>query len=36
MVKNLTSEAGDLGFISGRGTKIPHAAVELSPQAATT
>ena len=32
----MTFNAGDLGLISGRGTKIPHAAVGLSPQAATT
>ena len=36
MVKNLPSNAGDAGLIPGRGTKIPHAAGQLSPHAATT
>ena len=30
------SNAGDAGLIPGRGTKIPHAAEELSPRATTT
>ena len=25
VVKNLSSNAGDVGLISGQGTKIPHA-----------
>ena len=36
MVKNPPSNAGDAGSIPGRGTKIPHAAGQLSPRAATT
>ena len=36
VVKNPPSNAGDTGSIPGRGTKIPHAAVQLSPCAATT
>ena len=36
MVKNPHSTAGDVGSISGRGTKIPHAAGQLSPRATTT
>ena len=36
VVKNLPSNAGDTGSIPGRGTKIPHAAGQLSPHAATT
>ena len=35
MVKNLHSNAGDVGSIPGRGTKIPHAAGQLSPHATT-
>ena len=31
VVKNLPSNAGDVGSISGLGTKIPHAAGQLSP-----
>ena len=31
MVKNLPSNAGDVGSIPGLGTKIPHAAGQLSP-----
>ena len=31
MVENLPSNAGDMGSISGGGTKIPHAAGQLSP-----
>ena len=34
--KNLPSTAGDTGSIPGRGTKIPHAAGQLSPCATTT
>ena len=36
MVKNLPCNAGDVGSIPGRGTKIPHAAEQLSPCAVTT
>ena len=36
MVKNLPSNAGDVGSIPGRETKIPHASGQLIPQAATT
>ena len=36
MVKNLPSNAGDAGSISGQGTKIPQAAGQLSPCATTT
>ena len=36
MVKNLPCNAGDVGLIPGRGTKIPHAAEQLSPCALTT
>ena len=36
MVKNLPSNAGDTGSSPSRGTKIPHAAGQLSPCAATT
>ena len=36
VVKNTPSNAGDTGSIPGRGTKIPHAAGQLSPRAATT
>ena len=36
MVKNPPSNAGDAGSIPGRGTKIPHAAGQLSPHASTT
>ena len=35
MVKNLPSNAGDAGSIPGWGTKIPHAAGQLSPCATT-
>ena len=31
MVKNLPSNAGYVGLFSGWGTKIPHAAGQLSP-----
>ena len=36
MVKNTPSNEGDAGSIPGRGTKISHAAGELSPHATTT
>ena len=36
VVKNLPSNAGDMGSIPGQGTKIPHAAGQLSPCATTT
>ena len=36
MVKNPPSNAGNLGLIPGWGTKIPHAAGQLSPRATTT
>ena len=36
VVKNPPSNAGDAGLIPGRGTKIPHAAGQLSPHATTT
>ena len=36
VVKNPPCNAGDAGSISGRGTKIPHAAGKLSPRATTT
>ena len=31
VVKNLSCYAGDFSLIPGRGTKIPHAAGQLSP-----
>ena len=36
VVKNPPSNAGDVGSIPGRGTKIPHAMGQLSLLAATT
>ena len=36
MVKNLPCNAGDLGWIPGWGTKIPHAAECLKACATTT
>ena len=36
VIKNLPSNAGDVGSIPGRGTKIPHTAGQLSPRAKTT
>ena len=36
MVKYPPSNAGDAGSSPGQGTKIPHAAGQLSPCAATT
>ena len=35
VVKNLPSNAGDTSSIPGRGSKIPHAAEQLSPRATT-
>ena len=35
MVKNLPSNAGDMGWMSGLGTTIPHAARQVSLRAAT-
>ena len=36
VVKNPPFNAGDVGSIPGQGTKIPHAAGQLSPHATTT
>ena len=36
VAKNPSSNAGDVGSIPGQGTKIPHAAGQLSPRATTT
>ena len=36
VVKNLLYYAGDADSIPGQGTKIPHAAEQLSPHATTT
>ena len=36
VVKNLSSNAGDVGSIPGRGTKIPHAMGQLNRYATTT
>ena len=36
MVKNPPYNAGDMGLIPGRGTKIPHATGQLSLRATTT
>ena len=36
MVKNPPSNAEDMGLIPGQGTKIPHAAEQLSPRITTT
>ena len=36
VVKNLPSNAGDVGYIPGRGTKISQAAGQLSLHTATT
>ena len=36
VVKNPPYKAGDAGLIPGQGTKIPHAAGQLSPCATTT
>ena len=35
VVENPSSNAGDVGWIPGRGTKIPHAMVQLSLRATT-
>ena len=36
VVKNLPYNAGDVSSIPGQGTKIPHAAGQLSPRATTS
>ena len=36
VVKNPPSSTGDMGSIPGQGAKIPHAAGQLRPHAATT
>ena len=36
LLKNLPYDAGDVGSIPGQGTKIPHAAGQLSLHATTT
>ena len=36
VVKNPPYNGGDMGLIPGQGTKIPHAAGQLSPRATTT
>ena len=36
VVKNLPSNAGDVGSVPGWGSKIPHASEQLSLYAATT
>ena len=36
MVKNPPYNAGDAGSIPDQGTKVPHAAGQLSPRATTT
>ena len=36
VVKNLPSNAGDVGSSPGWGTKIPHATRQLSPHTTTT
>ena len=36
VVKNLPSNAGDVGSIPGQGIKTPHSKGQLSPQATTT
>ena len=36
VVENPPSNAGDAGLIPGQGTKIPHAAGQLSPRTTTT
>ena len=36
VVKNPPSNAGDAGLIPGQGTKTPHTAGQLSPDATTT
>ena len=35
-VTNLPSNAGKVGSVLGRGTKIPHAMKKLSPRTTTT
>ena len=36
VIKNLPSNAGDMGSVPGEGPKIPPAARQLNPRAATT
>ena len=36
VVKNPSSNGGDVGLVPGQGTKIPHASGQLSPRYATT
>ena len=36
VVKNPPYKAGDTGLIPGQGTKMPHAAGQLSPRTTTT
>ena len=36
VVKNLSSNSGDTGWIPGGGTKIPHPEGQLSPDATKT
>ena len=36
VVKNSCCNAGDMGSMHSQGTKIPHAAKQLSPQVAAT
>jgi len=35
MVKNLSSNVGNMGSIPGQGIKIPHATEQLNPSTAT-
>ena len=35
VVKNPPSNAGDMGSIPGQGTRIPHAAGQVSPRTST-
>ena len=35
IIKNLPSNAGDMGLIADQGTKIPHASGQLSPPTST-
>lgn len=35
VVKNLHCNPGDVGLISGQGTKVPHAEKQLSPHNTT-
>ena len=36
LIQNPPCSAGDAGSIPGQGTKLPHAAEQLSPHTATT